>query len=77
MFSTELLPSFVFTARLVCKIYTLLVFDEVLSWQNKLLEFWLARWHLPGHDDVLDFVKSAVSWVHPGYVGPGVLRPGK
>jgi len=49
------------------EMYTLLVCDVVLH-----CKFCLVTWHMTGHNNALDFVQSAGSWVYPGYVS--ILR---
>lgn len=47
--------------------YTLLVYDVGSAGRTKVPKFWLAGWHLTGHDDAQDFYqqcwKLGVPWV--------------
>lgn len=43
-----------------------------LADRKEIMAFWLARWHLAGYDDALDFVQSACSWMYTEYLG--ILR---
>ena len=70
----QILQSFEHSSELVCSI---LHTTGIWYGAQQSAGSFLAKLHMTGHDDALDFVQSDGSWVYPGYVVPGLLRLSK